>query len=144
MTDRVNIHDEGVIKAHKMAVAAQKRAYAPYSQFKVGAVVKLKDQDVWVSGHNIENASYGASVCAERIAIFNALSNHTDLRDNAFDYLLLVTDTPDGDVPCGLCLQVISEFAGPDFPVVSANLEEIKKVYRFGELFPYPFDKASL
>lgn len=118
----------------------QASAYAPYSKFKVGAALKLKTGEV-VTGHNVENASYGATVCAERVGVFNALSQH---QSSQFESLLIVTNTKTGDLPCALCLQVLSEFVGPDFPIYSANREGIVKSYKFKELLPHPFDSSNL
>lgn len=125
----------------KIAQAAQKRSYSPYSKFAVGAALKCKGLDLWVPGCNVENASYGGTVCAERIAVFNAVSMH-DCRD--FEAIVLVTKTEGGDLPCAFCLQVLSEFVGPDFPVYSANQKEIIREYKFSELLPHPFDKTNL
>lgn len=118
----------------------QSRAYAPYSKFKVGAAFKLKTGEI-VTGHNVENASYGATVCAERVGLFNALSQH---KSSDFESLLIVTDTKTGDLPCALCLQVLSEFVGPDFPIHSASRDGVVKSYKFNELLPHPFDKSNL
>lgn len=132
---------EQLTLGHKVATEAQLRSYSPYSRFKVGAALKLKGQERWVHGCNVENSSYGATVCAERIAVFSAISQW-NCRD--FEALVLVTDTEQGDLPCALCLQVLSEFVGPDFPVYSANPKKIVKEYTFKQLLPHPFDRANL
>lgn len=126
-----------------LAVAreAMARARAPYSKFRVGAALKLKGADRWVHGCNVENSSYGGTVCAERIAVFSAISQYDH---EQFEALVLITQTPGGDLPCALCLQVLSEFVSPDFPIYSADLNGIQKNYQFKELLPHPFDKANL
>lgn len=130
-----------LLHAHKLAVEAQAKAYAPYSKFQVGSALKIKGQKQWVQGCNVENSSYGGTVCAERISVFSALSQH-GFKD--FEYIVLVTNTEQGDLPCAMCLQVLSEFVGPDFPVYSANKKEIVKKFAFKELLPHPFDKENL
>lgn len=127
--------------AHKLAVQAQARAYAPYSKFRVGSALKIKGKEQWVQGCNVENSSYGGTVCAERISVFSAVSQHGE---NDFEYIVLVTDTKEGDLPCAMCLQILSEFVGPDFPVYSGNKEKIVKKFLFKELLPHPFDKQNL
>lgn len=130
-----------LLHAHKLAVQAQSRAYAPYSHFQVGSALKVKGKDLWVQGCNVENSSYGGTVCAERISVFSAVSQHGE---KDFEYIVLVTKTENGDLPCAMCLQVLSEFVGPDFPVYSANPEKIVKKFLFKELLPHPFDKQNL
>jgi len=132
--------EKNIQELFEAAKEIQSRAYAPYSKFKVGAAFRLKTGEI-VSGHNVENASYGATVCAERVGLFNALSLHNS---QDFESLLIVTDTETGDLPCALCLQVLSEFVSPDLPVYSANKEEVKRSFIFKELLPYPFDKFNL
>lgn len=135
------ISESQLAQGLKLATEVRQKAHAPYSKFQVGAAIKLKNKDQWVGGCNCENSSYGGTVCAERIAVFSSLSQHgsTD-----FEALVLVTDTPTGDVPCAFCLQVLSEFVGPDFPVICANLDGIKHRFTFKDLLPVTFDKANL
>lgn len=99
------------------AKEARKRAYAPYSRFKVGAAI-LGDDDNIYSGANIENASYGLSICAERVAVFKAVSSGT----THFKALVVVTDKDEPVSPCGACRQVLAEFA-PEMPVYLVNVE---------------------
>ena len=88
------------------AVKEMKQAYAPYSKFGVGAALLTKSGKVF-TGFNIENSSYGASVCAERVAIFKAVSEG----EKEFDTLVVATGTDEPSSPCGICRQVISEFS---------------------------------
>src|SRR3989344_5754739 len=99
-------------QAHQVASAARKHAHAPYSKYRVGAALILHD-DTIVPGCNVENCSYGATICAERNAFCAAVARVGEIRPKA---LVLITE--DGKVaPCGLCLQTMAEFCGPDFPI---------------------------
>ncbi|MDO4300173.1 MAG: cytidine deaminase [Clostridia bacterium] len=117
---------------YEMAVKAKEYAYAPYSNFKVGAAVLTSDGMVFL-GNNIENASYGAAVCAERVAIFKAVS---EAKKNIVK-IAIASDTNDFTMPCGICRQVISEFM-PEGEIILGNENEIK-VYKVTELLPYAF-----
>ncbi|MCB0348721.1 MAG: cytidine deaminase, partial [Bdellovibrionales bacterium] len=101
-------------KAYTLAKQVRLNAHAPYSKFLVGAVVKVKGSDQLFAACNVENASYGGAVCAERNAIFQMVAA---LGKAEPEFLVLVTDTLTGAAPCGFCLQVLSEFCAPDFPV---------------------------
>jgi cytidine deaminase len=123
---------------HKLIEAASKArdcAYAPYSQFKVGAALITSDGQIF-SGANVENASYGLTVCAERVAIFNAVTKCC--RDILA--LAVVTDIDDPASPCGACRQVLAEF-GPDIKVIIANTRGKYKETTVRELLPYAFEK---
>ncbi|HEX4922494.1 MAG TPA: cytidine deaminase [Bdellovibrionales bacterium] len=120
-------------KAHKSAAQAQKKAYAPYSQFKVGAAIT--SGAALFTGCNVENASYGGTVCAERVAIWTAVAAGT----KSFDNVVVVTDSEVPAPPCGFCLQVMAEFCKPATRVWLANPKEILKVYELRELLPKPF-----
>lgn len=129
-------------KAFKAALKARSHAHAPYSKFQVGAALVDSEGNIF-SGCNVENASFGATVCAERTALLSSVAQYGK-RDYAF--IVVVVDTNPVTVPCALCLQVLSEFVGPDFPVYLGDLEGIKKEVRFGDLLPMPFntlDKQS-
>lgn len=127
----------------KQAIEAMKQSYAPYSGFNVGAALLGASGRVY-SGCNIENASYGASVCAERTAVFKAVSEGE--REFA---AIAVVGGKGGDIsspcmPCGICRQVLSEFCDPDsFEVILGNEEE-QTVCTLGQLFPAGFTKDSL
>ncbi len=118
------------------AAQALKNAYAPYSSYRVGAALLCADGSV-ICGCNIENASYGLTNCAERTAIFSAISQgHRN-----FSALALVSDGDALPIPCGACRQVLVEFCTPDFEIycsTTKNLEVIKK-FMLGELFPNAF-----
>jgi cytidine deaminase len=119
----------------KAAMEARKRSYSPYSQHKVGAAIRLKNGKIF-SGCNIENSSYGGTVCAERTAIFKAVSENGKIQ---IAEVAVVTDSPQPWPPCGFCRQVIAEFASPDIPLYAANLEGTLRISRFGDIFPDAF-----
>jgi len=122
------------------ATQARQHAYAPYSSFRVGAAALTEDGQIF-SGCNVENASYGLSVCAERSAIFRAVC---ELGKPKLLALAIVADTRTPSPPCGMCRQVMAEFAGPDLPVRSRNLRGREKRYRLGRLLPDAFSSAFL
>jgi len=117
---------------------AREHAQAAFSGFKVGAALEAADGTV-ITGCNIENATYGLTVCAERVALFKALSEgHT-----AFTRVVVVADTDTPTPPCGACRQLLWEFGG-DLEVVVANLQEETGRYRLAALLPLPFDRRNL
>ncbi len=124
--------------AFKVAIEARKNAYAPYSGFKVGAALSVMGTDKIYSGCNVENASYGATMCAERTAIFSAVAENGKV---PFEFCIVVTDTEYATPPCALCLQVFSEFCPPDFPIYLGTLKGIQKKVLLKELLPVPFNK---
>lgn len=137
----MELKDE-VKQALTLAIESRKQAYAPYSKFHVGAAVKLTGSDKLYGGFNIENSSYGATVCAERVAIFSALTNE---KSRKLDFIVLVTDTDPVAPPCGMCLQVLTEFAeNRDMPVYIANLSGIQKTCTMRDLLPEAFDPSHL
>jgi cytidine deaminase len=117
---------------------ARERARAQFSHFKVGAALETMDGRV-ITGCNIENATYGLTLCAERVAMFKALSDGFD----TFRRIAVVADTEDPTPPCGPCRQILWEFAG-DIEVILASLEEEKGRYRLSDLLPLPFDARLL
>ena len=117
---------------------AREHARAAYSGFRVGAALECADGTV-VTGCNIENATYGLTVCAERVALWKALSEGHD----AFRAIAVVADAAQPTPPCGPCRQLLWEYCG-DIDVVLANLVEETGRYRLSELFPAPFDRSSL
>ena len=117
---------------------ARQRARATFSHFKVGAALETADGRV-ITGCNIENATYGLTLCAERVAMFKAVSDGHD----SFRRIAIVADTATPTPPCGPCRQILWEFAG-DIEVILANLEEEKGRYRLSDLLPLPFDARLL
>ena len=120
------------------ATAARNKAYAPYSNFKVGAAVETVDGQI-ISGSNIEMASYGLTMCAERVALFKAVSDG----QRKFRRIAVVTDTPQIVTPCGACRQVIWELCG-DIEVLLRTLKGDQYVISANELLPYAFDATVL
>ncbi|MBY0497828.1 MAG: cytidine deaminase [Cyanobacteria bacterium] len=117
---------------------AREHAFSDFSGFKVGAALETDSGEV-ITGCNIENATYGLTICAERVAIFKALSEGK----RAFKRIAVVADTREPTPPCGACRQIIWEFCG-DVDVIIANLTEIKMTLRMKDLLPLPFDKRLL
>ncbi len=135
------MNDELTKKAHKLAVEAMNKAYAPYSKFSVGCCIKFKGQEELIPGCNVENISYPACVCAERNAIFSSVAKWSKVE---IEWMVLVTDTQTGDTPCGVCLQVIREFTQDDAIIYSGNKKEILKTYSLNEIFPTKFSNPLL
>lgn len=121
----------------EIAKRARENAYAPYSEFKVGAAILTEDGKIF-TGANVENASYGLSMCAERVAVFKAVSEGY----RRFKAIAVVADT-DGPVsPCGACRQVLSEFG--DMDVIMGNMKGDVKVMKLSELLPESFTPEDL
>ena len=120
------------------ARAAREHAVADFSGFKVGAALETADGAI-VTGCNVENASYGLTICAERVAIFKALSEGK----RSFRRIAVVADTDSPTPPCGACRQIIWEFCG-DITVVIANLTAITATLQMKDLLPLPFDRRLL
>lgn len=120
------------------ARAARENAHAPYSNFRVGAALRAKSGRIF-GGCNVENSTYGLTVCAERVAIWKAISEG----ERGFDAIAVVTDTDGLTPPCGACRQLIWEFCG-DADVVMANLKGKVEVRRMSALLPSPFDSSHL
>lgn len=122
----------------RLAREARKRAHAPFSRFRVGAALRLTSGEI-VTGCNIENASYGLTLCAERVAVFKALSEGL----KRFDAIAVVADSPRLTAPCGPCRQILWEFCG-DIWVHMENLKGKSSTVRVSELLPLPFDRRNL
>ena len=118
------------------ALEALSRAHAPYSRFPVGAALRARSGRTY-RGVNIENASLGLSICAERVAVFTAVA----AGEKEFDAIAIVTRASSPTPPCGACRQVLLEFAGDDLPVVLATTTQAAATERhtLGELVPVPF-----
>lgn len=130
-----------LVKAWTMACQNRLNAHAPYSKFFVGAALKIKGVEELIPGCNVENASYGATVCAERTAFQVARALHGNFVP---EYLVLVTDTQPAVAPCALCLQVMSEFCDGDFPIYLANTQGLESRVSFENLLPIRFERAHL
>ena len=128
----MKLNDE-INKAFELAKEVRLRAHAPYSNFLVGTAIKLKDSDDIFSGCNVENISYGATICAERVCTQNIVATKGKV---PFEFMVVVTQTEEPTSCCGMCLQVLSEFVDADFPIYFGNLKEIKFCKSFSELFP--------
>jgi cytidine deaminase len=117
---------------------ARERAVAPFSNFKVGAALETADGTV-ITGCNIENATYGLTICAERVAMFTALS----AGHRQFTRIAIVADTEAPTPPCGACRQILWEFGG-DLQITLANLQRETGRHTLKELLPLPFDARLL
>jgi cytidine deaminase len=120
------------------AFQVRENAYAPFSNFRVGAALEDEAGRVF-TGCNVENATYGLTVCAERVATYKALSEGS----NSFRRLAVVADTETLTPPCGACRQILWEFCG-DIEIVLANPRGKTERFRMRELFPRPFDVSYL
>ncbi len=116
----------------------RENAFAPYSNFKVGAAVETAGGKIFI-GCNVENASYGLTVCAERVAIWKAVSEG----ERDFISIAVVADTDKLTPPCGACRQIIWEFCG-DIPVTMANLQGQSETLQISELLPRAFGREFL
>ena len=127
--------EQGLLAA---AVAAREFAQAPYSKFKVGAALETIEGTI-VTGCNIENATYGLTLCAERVALVKALSEgHT-----TFTRIAVVADTESPTPPCGPCRQLLWEYCG-DIEIILGNRQTLTGQYRLASLLPLPFDRRLL
>ena len=135
------VDDLTIQQAYQEALDVRAHAYTPYSGFKVGAALVYDGGMRIQAGCNVENASFGATIRAERNAVIAAIALSGCER---FDALVVVADTDEATPPCALCLQVLSEFCSPDMPVYLGDLSGGVEQYRFDELLPYPFNGSSL
>ncbi|TCS91197.1 cytidine deaminase [Keratinibaculum paraultunense] len=121
----------------KKALEAKKKAYVPYSKFRVGAAILTENGDIY-TGCNIEIASYSPTICAERTAIFKAISEgHRNIK------AIAIVGDSNFTYPCGVCRQVIREF-GKDALIIVANSEDEYREYTLDELLPYSFGPEDL
>ncbi|MGH9764015.1 MAG: cytidine deaminase [Blastocatellia bacterium] len=123
----------------KLAIEARNSAHAPYSRFQVGAALLASDGRIF-TGCNIENSSYGLTMCAERVAIFKAASEGV----RRILKIAVVADTEGPVSPCGACRQMIWEFSEPDTTVIMADLSSSVEKSKIKALLPRPFDSSSL
>ena len=129
------VSDKELIAAARQA---RRHAVATFSRFKVGAALETADGSV-ITGCNVENATYGLTICAERVAMFKALSEG----HRSFARVAIVADTAAPTPPCGACRQILWEFGG-DLEVLLANLSEETGRHRLKDLLPLPFDARLL
>ena len=120
------------------AVEVREYACAGYSHYKVGAALLASSGKVY-TGCNVENSTYGLTVCAERVALWKALSEG----ERAFTQIAVVTSSEPPASPCGACRQLLWEYCG-DIKVILANLQGFRKTIDLAEIFPRPFDQSSL
>ncbi|MEQ1665237.1 MAG: cytidine deaminase [Bdellovibrionales bacterium] len=116
-----------------------KKAYSPYSKVQVSAAVLMNDNEIY-GGCNIENASYGGTICAERVAISKAISEGA----KSIKAIFVMTNQNEIWPPCGMCRQFISEFAQKDTIVIMANKSQKTQTVKFSKLFPDSFNKDFL
>ena len=131
----MGITDNELVEA---ARAVRENAYAPFSEFRVGAALLSDDGEI-ITGSNVESASYGLTVCAERVAVWNAISQGK----RKITKLAVVADTEDLTPPCGVCRQIIWEFGG-DIPVIFSNLNGKTETVQMKDLLPRAFDMKFL
>jgi cytidine deaminase len=129
------LNDSDLIAA---ARRAREHAHARFSNFKVGAALETADGQV-ITGCNIENATYGLTMCAERVAMFKAISDG----HRTFRRIAIVADTDAPTPPCGACRQILWEFGG-DLEVILGNTRRVTAQFRLSELLPHPFDATFL
>lgn len=120
------------------AMRARENAFAPYSNFKVGAALLAANGKIY-TGCNVENATYGLTVCAERVALWKAISEG----EREFKSIVVASQSDRPASPCGSCRQLLWEFCG-DIEVILANTQGLREPQRLGALFPRPFDRSFL
>jgi len=123
----------------RLAIEAKKNSYSPYSKFRVGAAV-LAESGKAYTGVNIENSSFGATNCAERTAIFKAVSEG----EKKIIKIAIASDSDDIIYPCGICRQVMTEFCGKETIIICSKKNGEYKVHTLNEILPNAFDKESL
>jgi cytidine deaminase len=125
-------------KLLEAALAARENAHAPFSKFKVGAAVEDETGRIF-TGCNVENATYGLTICAERVAVFKAISEGA----RKFKRIAVAADTDVLTPPCGACRQILWEFCG-NAELTLINLQSKTETFRLKDLFPRPFDASFL
>lgn len=135
----IAMHEFEIKKLIRFAAEAKEKAYAPYSNFRVGACLKTASGAYYL-GCNIENAAFTPTNCAERTAMFKAI--YDGERD--FEAIAIISDGINPIAPCGVCRQVLAEFCRPDFPVICADREGNYEVHELRELLPMSFTSADM
>ncbi len=125
-------------KLVELAIKAKENAYAPYSKFRVGAALLTSNGNVY-TGVNVENVSFGATNCAERTAIYSSVS----AGDKEIEAIAIASDANDFIYPCGICRQVIAEFASKDIKIVCSNKKGEYKILNLEEILPVSFKKMN-
>ncbi|MDY6821948.1 MAG: cytidine deaminase [Deferribacterota bacterium] len=119
-----------------LAKKAREYAYAPFSNYKVGAAV-YTENNKYYTGCNIENTSFGATICAERVAMSKAIS------ENGYIKITFISVYAQNPIPCGICRQFLSNFSYDETKVILVNADDKYKIMLFKELMPYPFTKLQ-
>lgn len=114
---------------------ARENAYAPYSRFKVGAAIRTADGTIY-PGCNVENRTFGLTVCAERVAVATAVADGR----SEISAVAVITDANPPAPPCGLCRETLTEFGSADLPILLTNTQGERIEYRLSELLPHPFE----
>ncbi len=127
-------------KLHALALHARIHSHSPYSNHKVGAALQLSSGEIF-TGCNVENASYGGTVCAERVAVWKGVSEKGKIQ---IEDVVVVTDADQAWPPCGFCRQVMAEFSYPGTMIHLANLKGVQRSLKFDDLFPESFHPSYL
>jgi cytidine deaminase len=127
------------IELLQRAAVAREAAYSPYSGYNVGAALLCEDGTVY-TGCNVENISYGGTICAERTAVVKAVSEGR----KQYTKIAIAVSGDEPGIPCGICLQFLSEFVGPDFTIICGNCRNEFTVYSFAQIMPAVFQSAAV
>jgi cytidine deaminase len=127
------------IELLQQAAVAREAAYSPYSGYNVGAALLCEDGTVY-TGCNVENISYGGTICAERTAVVKAVSEGR----KQFSKIAISVSGDEPGIPCGICLQFLSEFVGPDFMIICGNRHNEFTVYSFTQIMPAVFQSTAV
>lgn len=132
-----------VLEAHKLAAEALKNSHSPYSKLQVACALRLKSSNQCVTGVNVENASYGGTICAERSAIVSAVSQFGSSTE--FEFAVVISTFEKGPIPpCGMCLQVFKEFVGDSFRIYLGDKKGVTQSFTMAEFLPHSFSSDQL
>lgn len=137
----INNENELLSELKKLAIQAMDFSHSPYSLKRIGSAIRLSNGKIY-SGCNIENASYGGTVCAERVAIWKAYSENK--KPVHITHVAVASAEESPWPPCGFCRQVLAEFAKADTTVILTNTHNKEKALKFSELFPFAFEPEHL